>query len=228
MATKHEKILLSAFKLWPDDSFSAEDLVVACWKEFPEDFGLQGYEQLYPDSNIVYRYIMGQSSIVKKHKWLLQTQSKTYRLSTQGVSHALTLLGDRQPGVDSQRLRIKRAREAVLARLLLSRAWTKYQTGEEIVFREACSFWGIIPRSAGEEYRFARKEMADSFAAAEERISQAKASDLWISKANCFINQETLSTLRLLDAELVQTFTDEISGIIGRVIDRGRLRQTQR
>ena len=228
MATKHEKVLLSAFGRWPDDSFSAEDLVIACWKEFPEDFGLQGYEQLYPDSNIVYRYIMGQNSIVKKHKWLLQTQSKTYRLSTQGVSHALTLVGDRRPGVDGQRLRIKRAREAVLARLLLSRAWTKHQAGEEIVFREACTFWGIIPRSAGEEYRFARKEMEDSLAAARQRISQAGASDLWIAEANRSINQNTLSALHRLDAELVQIFADEIAAITGRVIDRGRLKQTQK
>ena len=225
MATKHEKVLLSAFKQWPEDSFSAEDLVVACWNEFPEDFGLQGFERIYPDSNIVYRYIMGQSSIVKKQKWLLQTQRKTYRLSTQGVSHALTLLGDGHSGLDSQRVRIKRAREAVLARLLLSRAWMKYQTGEEIVFREACTFWGIIPRSAGEEYRFARKEMTDSFAAAEERISHAEGFNLWISEANCFITRETLSGLRRLDAKLVQTFAEEVAGISGRVIDRGRTRQ---
>ena len=122
MTTKHEKILVSAFNKWQEDEFSAEDLVVACWREFPDDFGLQGYEQLYPDSNVVYRYIMGQSSIVKKHKWLHQTRSKTYRLSTQGVSHALTLVGDGGGDTSESRLRIERAREAVLTRLLRSRA----------------------------------------------------------------------------------------------------------
>ena len=36
----------------------------------------KGYEKRHPDSNVVYRYIMGQESIVKKHKWLLQTRKK--------------------------------------------------------------------------------------------------------------------------------------------------------
>ena len=225
MVTKHEKVLISAFRQWPEESFSAEDLVVACWNEFPEEFGLQGYEAVHPDANVIYRYIMGQNSIVKKHKWLLQTRSKTYRLSTQGVSHALALVGDTQPGGDGQRLRIERAREAVLARLLRSRAWMKYQTGEEIVFREACMFWGIVPRSAGEEYRFARKELADSLSLAEGRIRQTQTTDVWIPEVNRSISQETLYQLRSLDAELVETFTDEIAGIIGRVIDRGRLKQ---
>ena len=225
MTTKHEKVLVSAFKRWPEQSFSAEDLVVACWEEFPEDFGLQGHEQLYPDSNVIYRHLMGQNSIVKKHKWLLQTGSKTYRLSTHGISHALALLGGSQPDGDGQRLRLERAREAVFARLLRSRAWMKYQSGEEIVFREACMFWGIIPRSAGEEYRFARKELADSLSLAEERIRQAQVPDLWIPEANRSIDQGTLDQLRSLDAELVQRFADEISGIVGRVIDRGRLKQ---
>ncbi|MYC08003.1 MAG: hypothetical protein F4X57_12670 [Chloroflexi bacterium] len=102
----------------------------------------------------------------------------------------------------------------------------KYQRGEEIVFREACMFWGIIPRSAGEEYRFARKELADSLSLAEERIRQAQTSDLWVPEVNRSIDHETLNQLRSLDAELVQTFADEVAGIVGRVIDRGRLKQT--
>ena len=225
MSTKHEKILISAFRRWPEESFSAEDLVVACWSEFPEDFGLQGYEKLHPDSNVVYRYIMGQESIVKKRKWLFQTRSKTYRLSTQGVSHALTLVSESQPGAEGQRVRIERAREAVLSRLLRSRAWKKHEIGEEIVFREACAFWGIIPRSANEEYRFARRELEDSLAAAEERIRESGGADLFVPEANRSVDKATLAALRELDTQLTVTFTDEISGITGRVIDRGRVKR---
>ena len=225
MPTKHEKILISAFKRWPEEAFSAEDLVIACWQEFPEDFGLQGYEQLHPDSNVVYRHIMGQKSIVKKNKWLLQTRSKTYRLSTLGISRALTLAGESKSAINSQRLRIERAREAVLSRLLRSRAWMKYQNGDEIVFREACAFWGIIPRSANEEYRYARRELEDSLAAAEERIGHSVEVSLVVPDANRSIDQATLSELRELDAKLTETFAEEISGIIGRMIDRGRVKQ---
>ena len=225
MSTKHEKILISAFRRWPEEAFSAEDLVVACWREFPEDFGLQGYEKLHPDSNVVYRYIMGQESIVKKHKWLLQTRSKTYRLSTQGVSHALTLGTWLTLSYESQRVRIERAREAVLSRLLRSRAWKKHEIGDKIVFREACAFWGVIPRSANEEFRFARKELEDSLAAAEERIGESDWAGLFVPEANRSVDRGTLATLRQLDAKLTKTFADEISGITGRVIDRGRVKQ---
>ena len=226
MTTKHEKILLSAFKQWQEAEFSAEDLVVACWKEFPDDFGLQGYERLYPDSNVVYRYIMGQSSIVKKNKWLHQTRSKTYRLSTQGVLHALALVKDDGGDRIGSRLRIERAREAVLIRLLRSRAWKKSEAGDEIVFREACAFWGIVPRSANEEYRFARKEMEDSMAAAEARLGTSEGTSLFLPEINLTITIETLSQLRLLDARLREDFAGEISGITGRLIERGRTRQT--
>ena len=200
--------------------------MVACWREFPDDFGLQGYEQLYPDSNVVYRYIMGQSSIVKKHKWLHQTRSKTYRLSTQGVSHALTLVGDGGGDTSESRLRIERAREAVLTRLLRSRAWKKNQTGDEIVFREACAFWGIVPRSANEEYRFARRELEDSLATAEVRIGESQEASLFVPDVNHTVTRGTLSQLRVLDSRLREDFAGEISGITARVIDRGRVRQT--
>ena len=225
MPTKHEKILMSAFGRWPEESFSAEDLVVACWSEFPEDFGLQGYERMYPDSNIVYRYIMGQASIVKKHKWLLRTGSKTYQLSIQGVSHALTLVKGNQSSAEDQRVRIERVREAVLSRMLRSRAWRKHANGEEIVFREACAFWGIIPRSSNEEYRFARKELEDSLTTAEERLGELDGAHLYVPGAYSHVNQGTLAALREFDSRLTETFANEISGIVRRVIDRGRIRR---
>ena len=225
MTTKHEKVLVSAFNRWQEGEFSAEDLVVACWREFPDDFGLQGYEQLYPDSNMVYRYIMGQSSIVKKHNWMHQTRRKTYRLSTQGVSHALTLVGDGDQAGES-RVRIDRAREAVLTRLLRSRALMKSRTGDEVVFREACAFWGIVPRSASEEYRFARRELEDSLVAAEARMEKTPGGSLFVPEVNRPVTQETLSELRHLDSKLREDFAGEISGINSRVIDRGRVKQT--
>jgi hypothetical protein len=34
--------------------FTREDLVVACWRAFPERFGLKGFKDQYPDANRVY------------------------------------------------------------------------------------------------------------------------------------------------------------------------------
>ena len=226
MVTKKEKVLISAFKRWPEEPFTAEDLVVACWTDFPDDFGLQGYQQSYPDANVVYRHIMGQGSIVKKQKWLLQTERKTYRISMQGIAHALMLVEDSPGDGNAQRLRIDRSREGVLVRMLRSRAWHKYQTGDPVVFREACAFWGIIPRSANDEYRFARKELEDSLTAAQERIIQYQGIGRLILDGNVSVHAEDLLALRQLDDHLVDTFADEIAAINARIIDRGRVKQT--
>jgi hypothetical protein len=230
MPTKSEKVLISAFRKWPEAGFTAEDLVIACWGLFPEDFGLQGYEHAYPDSNVVYRHIMGQNSIVKKEKWLTQTGSKSYRVSTSGAQHALELTypkGVEAPVAREHRIRIDRSREAVLARLLLSRAWQKYKDQEEIVFREACAFWGITPRSASEAYRAARGEIDAAFSLADSRIQSSKATVLFVAGANHPLGSEELVKLRTLDAHLQEQFRDELLAIGGRLVDYGRVRQPQ-
>ena len=138
MPSKHEKVLLSASQSWPEGTFTAEDLVIACWQAFPDDFGLQGYEQSYPDSSVVYRHIMGQNSLVKKHKWFLQVGAKTYKVSISGAARALQMQDNDGPQTSSenvQKIRIDRARESTLSRLLQSIAWQKHWRGDEIVFR---------------------------------------------------------------------------------------------
>ena len=227
MPSKHEKVLLSAFQRWPEAAFTAEDLVMACWESFPDDFGLQGHEKVAPDSNVVYRHIMGQNSIVKKEKWLLQTQSKTYKVSTKGAEHALDIQEARESD-SPQRVRIDRAREAVLGRLLRSRAWQKHLRGEEIVFREACGFWGITPRAAGEEYRLARSELVSALELAETKLADGGGQALFIPEIGTQVEATDLSDLRILDTHLLEKFADEVVSIKERFVERGRIRYDPR
>ena len=124
-------------------------------------------------------------------------------------------------------MRIERAREAVLARLLRSRAWKKHESGDVIVFREACAFWGIIPRSANEEYRFARMELDDSLGRRGSPNSASRMEpDLFVPEANRVRRPgDARGICGSWTSRLTETFTDELSGITGRVIDRGRVRQ---
>lgn len=50
--TAAEQLLLAAIALGPR-SFHAEELAVAAWREFPERFGMRGFERLYPDFKAV-------------------------------------------------------------------------------------------------------------------------------------------------------------------------------
>ena len=230
MPNKAEKILLAAFGDWPTTEFTAEDLVVACWKQYPEDFGLQGYQNDHPDSNTVYRYIMGQRSIVKKDKWLHQVGSKLYRVSTKGAQHAVELVDSSDASPDAlldHRIRIDRARETVLSRLISTRAWSKWQSGDEIVFREACAFWGITARSAREDYLFARNEMEAAFSLAKSRLSSHASPFIYLAESKAELTSEALGQLHGLDARLQEKFADELAAIAQRVVARGRMKPRQ-
>ena len=58
--TVPEKLLLAALEARKRSAtFTAEDLVVAAWRLYPDTFGLSGYADQYPDSNRVLTNIMG-------------------------------------------------------------------------------------------------------------------------------------------------------------------------
>ena len=99
---------------------------------------------MYPDSNRVFAEIMG-TKPARKNGWIEKTGDKRYRLSEAGRQKVGELSGKtstRKAGLD--RTTILRVQ-----RLLGSRAVSKYRTGREseITFLDACSLWGITPRS---------------------------------------------------------------------------------
>ena len=94
-----EKLLLSAYELELDGKkpFTAEDLVVSSWQNFPDAFGLQGYRDsegnlLHPDSNRVFAEIMG-SKPIRKRGLLIKVGVKQYQLTEAGEELARLLKG---------------------------------------------------------------------------------------------------------------------------------------
>ena len=226
MPSKSEKVLSAAFAKYPERSFTAEELVVACWEEYPDDFGLQGYETRFPDSNTVYRHIMGQNSIVKRQKWLLKIAQKTFQISNAGLQRSLEMLSE--SGIDlvgtpDHRMRLDRSREAVIARLIRGRAWEKWLAHEDPVFREACAFWGITLRSSGEEYKYAREEIDAALDLADQRLHASPEGTIFVNQTGANLGRTDLERIRDLDNHLQNLFAAELRAIRQRIVARGRL-----
>ena len=156
--TVQDKLVLSAYYLQRDghSPFTAEDLVVAAWRRYPDTFGLAGYKSsegtlIYPDSNRVFAEIMG-SKPVRKRGLLTKVGQKMYQLTEAGTHHA-TLLMHAPKSNASQKSGLARDMRHYLKRLMESRAMCKYREGrfEEITFFDVCAFYGISPRSSAIE-----------------------------------------------------------------------------
>jgi|SRR5579864_4314683 len=130
-------------------AFTAEDLVVEAWQQFPETFGLRGHlddsnQPRFPDSNRVFAEIMGNHT-VRKNGWIEKVGNKRYRLSDVGRQRAYEVTGRSS----TRKMVLDRAATDRVRKLLNSRAMLKRRENREesITFLDACSLWGINPRS---------------------------------------------------------------------------------
>jgi len=224
--SKSEMILLASYERWPDSEFTSEELVIACWQKYPDSFGLQGYSDKYPDSNVVYRYIMGKDSIVKKQRWLSQKGQKCYIVTPAGVNHALRLHGATDSRPELQQYRIDRFYEQILLRVFTGTAWTKFKNGqiEELTFTDACGFWSINPRSSGEQYMSAKRDLAEAIAVTRRHIEYIGKSNRKVtlaSKVN--VSSQDLEQLEILERELQARFKDQLDIINRRSIRWGKV-----
>lgn len=224
--SKSEMVLLAAYEKWPDKEFTSEELVIACWQKYPDSFGLQGYSGRYPDSNIVYRYIMGKDSIVKKQRWLSQKGQKRYVVTPAGVSHALRVHGATDGRSGLEQYRIDRLYEQILLRAFTGTAWAKFKSGQiaELTFTDACGFWSINPRSSGEQYIHARRDLCEAMAIARRHIEYVgETSGKVTLAAKVSISFQDLEQLGVLGKELQARFKDQLDLISRRSIRWGKV-----
>jgi len=151
--TLPEMILLAAYKLEQQghSPFSAEDLIVAAWKEFPQAFGLRGYADQYPDANRVLSAIMGERGLAKRG-WLAKVGQKLYSVSRDGQRIARRILEGQEPEEETLAPRLPREQQKLLLNMLDAAAVDKYVTGQtfDLTFAEACKFWDLGEQSGGE------------------------------------------------------------------------------
>jgi len=152
--TVTQKVILAAHGLEKEGQspFSAEALIVACWKANKKTFGLKGFAETYPDSNRVLAVIMGERGLARQG-WLTKEGVKLYTLSERGRKEADRIAsgGEAPPRVKAERPRasatkISRESEKFILRISTTTAVRRYRTGAkyEITFRDAAAFWGII------------------------------------------------------------------------------------
>lgn len=131
-------LLIAAADLKP--TFGLNDLAMRAWRNQPDKFGLCGYESQSCDPNKVAYTVMGEKGLVRRG-YLDKVGQKLYALTTRGREEA-----ERAKGGEARSLpvvRLDRAREDLLSRLLLSRALLRYRSGQrDTVNRtDAAAFW---------------------------------------------------------------------------------------
>jgi hypothetical protein len=152
-----DKLVMAAYKLTVSgkSTFTAEDLVVAAWRSYPDTFGLPGYvdadgRSVYPDSNRVFAEIMG-TKPVRQRGYLVKVGNKLYQLTETGTHYAGGLHSEAS---GFEKVGLERPLKEELERLLKAKATDKFKTGriDEITFHDACGFWKISARSTSIEF----------------------------------------------------------------------------
>ena len=144
--SKIQKLLIAAGSLTAQGNtrFSAEDLSVHAFEQFPKDFAMKGHPQ-FPNSNAVFTKIMGKTAPLIVKGWLEKVGTNQYCLTLKGL-HDLKLFED----VDSDiaTIHVGRLQEDKLGRLLTSSAFglSRDDRKEEITFHQFCRFAGLSAR----------------------------------------------------------------------------------
>lgn len=145
-----EKILLAAAML-PGEGFTAEELIVATFRRFPNDFSLMGFPE-FPDSNKVLTQITTSGRGLQRRGWLVKIGTKRYQLTPEAYRH-LDRLGVRSevPGVVSD----NRDLTEMMLHWLETQAFDQFRKGhvEEINERQALSFWNLTSGSTAARAR---------------------------------------------------------------------------
>lgn len=222
--TISEKLLLAAVEVQPPgETFSAEDLVVKAWELFPDEFGLVGYADRFPDSNRVLSNIMGNKGMRGKG-WLRKVGKKRYRLTPQGMSDAAALLATQDTRSAKQiglRAELGRQQAAALHRIASTKAASKVLAGasSSITFYEACGFWDITARSNANTLKVQLANTETHLRDAMEALRNAGHSDLRLSKQTTLHRSDIKS---LLDAHynMQNEFSTELDFIRQRTDER--------
>jgi hypothetical protein len=216
--TTVEKILLAGHELENKgrSPFSAEELVVKAWENDKSLFGLQGYSDLYPDSNRILTNIMGTKGL-KGKGWIEKVGEKLYKLTASGTSIA-TVLADSARVPAARAGTIDRKEMAIVVRMLESPAFKKKiaQDEENILFRDACKFWGISSYSDASTVTTQFRVNKDVLANLEKAVAASAKGRLAIPYSKEEIDKEKVASLIKANEFLRTKFFNEIENLLKR------------
>ena len=220
-----EKLLLAAYRLEENGKrpFSAEDLTVAAWENFPDAFGLAGYrgrdgKLLYPDSERVTKKIISTTPI-RKQGLLKKVGRRVYQLTEGGRDQARLLLRRGQIKSRVEKIALSRETVSALKKLFSSKVMDKFKNNliTEITFSDACSFWGISPRSSAVELE---GEIANFEKIVQTAKEAAKNKKVTFEHSGDAFGESDLDVLLQVHRELLRKFQNELSVIQQRTDER--------
>lgn len=227
--TVPEKILLAADELVRTTeqlSFTAEALIVASWRKYPQTFGLKGFSDQFPDSNKILASIMGEKGLAKKG-WLNKVGQKLYELTKEGREAIKRLKsGEQAPPPPRQAeaqpapARILRSGfplpiDAVLVRLLDGPVLSKQMEDRtaDISFADACGFWDADPTQGADAVK-------ENLATIKAQLDQAETllagGSLELSNGRS-VDSADVSLLKTLNHYLQERFSRHINLVKNRM-----------
>ncbi len=212
--TLSEMILLAAHKLEEHEQspFSAEDLIVESWKQFPRAFGLKGYQEQFPDSNRVLSSIMGEKGLARRG-WLDKMGQKLYQLSKEGRRVIRRMTDSFADGEPEDGPRLPREQEKLILGLLDSTAARKFAAKKafELSFGDACRFWSINDNLSGEALDEQLREVDKVLDAAERSLAKGS-----LAVGHRDLSTEDVELLRNIHEHLQDRFTRHLSVVRNR------------
>jgi len=140
--SKPQKILAVMYELCQGDATALqyEDIVVAAFKRYPEDFQLRGYPQ-YPDSSDVHKPLYEM-----KQQGLLRSANKTFELTPRGLEVASRLVHSERENKD----RLTKLEQSEINRIVNSAAFKLFQEGskESILDTDFYEYLGVTVRTS--------------------------------------------------------------------------------
>jgi hypothetical protein len=217
-----DKLVVAAQKLTMSGKspFTAEDLVVAAWRTYPDTFGLPGYAEsdgrsMYPDSNRVFAEIMGTKPL-RQRGYLVKVGNKLYQLTEMGMHRAE---GFQSQATGVEKVGLSRPLKDELERLLNAKATDKLKTGriDEITFHDACGFWKISARSTAIEFS-GRYNNIEKLLTSAKTTTEGKS--IILRHGGDIITVNDVNTIQEVHHLMRERFTAEIEVILRRTDQR--------
>ena len=169
---KPQKILAVMFDLSKGEPkpILYEDIVVAAFQRYPEDFQLRGYPQ-YPDSSDIHKPLYKM-----KGEGLVRSANKTFQLTERGLQAASQLVHTASTNQD----RLTKTEEAEINRILAGAAFRLFQEGKKdsILDTDFYEYLGVTVRTSRANCKGRIATVEHAIAAFETKKVEGKSTPL--------------------------------------------------
>lgn len=171
-----------------------EDLVVTAWKLFPQEFGLRGYVDRFPDSSDLHKPLYGPL----KRDGLVRVHNKKFGLTDRGLAYAQSL---RDPNEADSRhgARVRRDQLIEIERLTKKAAVELIQEdrADELLDTDLYDFYGVTVRTKPADFEGRVRTVDDAVdaAVAAQDSSIPKDQLAWIVLARDVLREGQASTI---------------------------------